>query len=444
MKTYYGSQKAMLDMISKESFPAELNMYLEPYKCSISKSDQWLPKGLDNPAEGELVNFLNPPMNDIICQELQNWWLAVPRNANTPNWDFISTCTIDNKPGLLLVEAKGHISELSDVGKPLAKDASDNSFQNDRQIDRAIQMANQNLDIEISKDHSYQLSNRIAHAWWLASKGIPTLLLYIGFKDCQYATGKNYEIFKFDSDWDSCFKEHLKGVNGLRLLNKWTSSGASEFMLSSVAVPTSKESRLREMNMAISEYASAYRRLDDLQLNENKKADVGAEKSFVFKDRIIPRGDQKTGAFGEFYVLEYLRREYPNKTIKLSENLSQKGYDIEVSSTECISVKAVSSYADKPKTSPIKREEDKDVTVAVHIIVLDKLFLPIDYWIIKDVNSFLGYKENVKRTQTSLTVSEGNMKRLKQSFPKLIINNWENFGKYFDVNNNTFLTYRHA
>ena len=35
------------------------------------------------------------------------WWLAVAsNNTRTPNWDIVTTCTIEGKPGIVLIEAK--------------------------------------------------------------------------------------------------------------------------------------------------------------------------------------------------------------------------------------------------------------------------------------------------------------------------------------------------
>ena len=48
--------------------------------------------------------------------QLRDWWLAVKGGANTPNWDLASTCRVEGKRGLLLVEAKAHTRELSDAG----------------------------------------------------------------------------------------------------------------------------------------------------------------------------------------------------------------------------------------------------------------------------------------------------------------------------------------
>ena len=53
---------------------------------------------------------LLPPQ---VCEELGDWWLAERRgDPPTPNWDIASTCTVDVRKGMHLVEAKAHNQEL--------------------------------------------------------------------------------------------------------------------------------------------------------------------------------------------------------------------------------------------------------------------------------------------------------------------------------------------
>ena len=146
--------------------------------------------------------------------QLQDWWLASKRGANTPNWDLASTCHIDGKKGLLLVEAKAHAAELSTQGKPLRKHSSDNSRANHRRIGEAIQQANAGLrgatggSWNLSRDRHYQLSNRFAWAWKLATLGIPTVLVYLGFLGAEEMRG----WFRTTADWEQQLRDHASGV----------------------------------------------------------------------------------------------------------------------------------------------------------------------------------------------------------------------------------------
>ena len=86
---------------------------------------------------------------DFVLPELQHqlrdWWLASNGRANTPNWDLASTCHIDGKEGLLLVEAKAHAAELSPGGKTPPASNSAKRKANHERIGKAIQQANAGL-----------------------------------------------------------------------------------------------------------------------------------------------------------------------------------------------------------------------------------------------------------------------------------------------------------
>jgi hypothetical protein len=43
--------------------------------------------------------------------------LVEQRGANTSDWDFASTCTVDGQKGLVLIEAKAYAAELDIKGK---------------------------------------------------------------------------------------------------------------------------------------------------------------------------------------------------------------------------------------------------------------------------------------------------------------------------------------
>jgi hypothetical protein len=77
--------------------------------------------------------------------------------VNIPNWDIISTCTINGRRGLVLVEAKAHAGELN----PTDCCAAGNE-QSRQRIDTAIADANQKLGEgwRLSTDSRYQLRNR--------------------------------------------------------------------------------------------------------------------------------------------------------------------------------------------------------------------------------------------------------------------------------------------
>lgn len=185
--------------------------------------DLWMPRGSENTAEakiGEAPGFVS----DRVAAELVRWWLAAPasvdgtRRANIPNWDIASTAHIGGRKGLLLVEAKAHAGEMGEGGKEKKSDASKTSLDNHEQIGTAIQQANSGLQTAtaltwgLSRDSHYQLANRFAWAWKIASLGIPVALVYLGFIDAAEMAGNGRKLIMSQKAWEDAVKRHAKGV----------------------------------------------------------------------------------------------------------------------------------------------------------------------------------------------------------------------------------------
>lgn len=122
--------------------------------------------------------------NNSYQRVLGNWW---PHQGRNPSWDIeVRPCTIQDSPGLLLIEAR--VPDSS--GKNLEVNASHDSQGNHIQICQAITQAVASLQLAtespwlISRDHLYQLSNRVAWAWRLAYLDIlPVVLYYRGYQN---------------------------------------------------------------------------------------------------------------------------------------------------------------------------------------------------------------------------------------------------------------------
>jgi hypothetical protein len=236
MSKYKGSKRAMLEFIGSPNFISNMNNLLKDVGTDISKIDSWLPTGFHSGKEGELKDFLKEHFNLQLATNIKKWWLH--NNGRTPNWDLISTCTINGERGILLVEAKAHVDELKkeNKGKPFnERTSSEKSKLNHKQIALAIEEANIGINkvisgLSISRNNCYQLSNRIAHAWWLANKGIPVVLLYLGFLNSDDMRDK-YKVFNTDLEWKDCFKEHAKIVAAHSLINKTVNCGESSFVM---------------------------------------------------------------------------------------------------------------------------------------------------------------------------------------------------------------------
>ena len=191
---------------------------------TVSPNDFWMPRGKPvrmgrgwdkkPAAEARLdrdVRFVGPEVR----RHLLDWWLSVVPRANTPNWDVASTCKVERKEGLLLVEAKARRNELSEAGK--SKPSTDNGWKNDERIRSAIEQANAGLAIvtrgtwRLSRDHHYQLANRFAWSWKLTQLGVPVVLLYLGFLNADDMTPPD-ALFRSQDDWARALKDHARGV----------------------------------------------------------------------------------------------------------------------------------------------------------------------------------------------------------------------------------------
>lgn len=173
----------------REEVARRLTAIVAPHAVVNPECHVWAPNGLSDPAEGKLGE--TPPfLSSKQREEISNWWLAVRHpKANSPNWDIISQATIGGQRGLILVEAKAHDQELitEEKGKPLAAKASPGSCSNHKRIGTCIDEASQALSSasglvwHLSRDSHYQMSNRFAWSWKVATMGLPVVLVYLGF-----------------------------------------------------------------------------------------------------------------------------------------------------------------------------------------------------------------------------------------------------------------------
>jgi len=229
---YRGSRKHVLDWTARPEFPAELAEMIRPCPVEIGPDAIWMPRGYDAPDEARLETF-GPAWfpGHPAWGELTDWWLVHKHRANTPNWDIAVGCTIEARPGLVLVEAKANWPELSSAGKLLRENASRKSRENHERIGAAIEEANagwKRLDpgVHISRDTHYQLANRLAFTWKLGTLGIPVVLVYLGFTGDE---GIRYvgAPFEGEGDWERAFRDYTDGVFPEGLLEQFIDLGAA-------------------------------------------------------------------------------------------------------------------------------------------------------------------------------------------------------------------------
>ncbi len=222
---YRGSRKHVLDWVETSTFLPELLATVAPIDAKITAASKWMPRSYREPDEARLESFGHSFLPDHPAwKALQSWWLRNPSGANTPNWDIAVGCEIEGRPGLILVEAKANVLELSDAGKRELEEASRKSRENREQIQASIAEAQGGLkafaeDLKIAIDSCYQLSNRIAFLWKLATLELPTVLLYLGFCGDQGIRDVS-EPFASPQDWAEVFQKHTAVVGAEALINQ--------------------------------------------------------------------------------------------------------------------------------------------------------------------------------------------------------------------------------
>jgi hypothetical protein len=223
---------------SREEVANRLTRLVDLPDVVVSPDDKWMPCGKPLKREDgkwdtkptDEAQFGNPKKRTTLLQpeihrKLTDWRLAVHQGImTTPNWDITSTCTVRGEPGLLLVEAKAHAVALDLRGKRLNRAASLNSQENHKQIGWAIAKASDGLASTtgkpwgLSRDHHYQLSNRFAWSWKLASLGIPVVLLYLGFLNAQDMAEP---LFRSEAEWTRAIRDHCRSAVDERCWGEW-------------------------------------------------------------------------------------------------------------------------------------------------------------------------------------------------------------------------------
>lgn len=200
---------------SQDAISARLTKLVAPF-ASVATSDSWMPQGFGDVEEAQLhktSRLLTPE----ISAQLGQWWLPTNRQAvMSPNFDIASTCTIDGAPGLLLVEAKAHNNELTNevAGRGLAENDSSERKASHATIGAAINLARLGLEAatllnwHISRDSHYQMSNRFAWSWKLTERGIPVVLVYLGFLKANDMSKPGEAPFVEHGIWDASVRSH--------------------------------------------------------------------------------------------------------------------------------------------------------------------------------------------------------------------------------------------
>ena len=180
----------------------------KPYGKPVYKEGSW---DRDPVQEAELVRV--EILSCSLRRDLRQWWLAVNGRARTPTWDIASSCKVHGESGLLLVEAKAHRNELWQQ----ANECRSTRPENREHICGAIAEAADGLQSvtgnpwHISCESHYQLANRFAWSWKIASLGVPVVLVYLGFLKAD-EVGKDGGVFDTSKSWEQTLKSYGDGI----------------------------------------------------------------------------------------------------------------------------------------------------------------------------------------------------------------------------------------
>lgn len=215
-----GSRKHVLDLLDSGNVEASLSKILAPYGIAVPEDTPRRPIGHAAPEERTVRCFCSKYLaSQFDFARFDAWWL--PDKYTNPQWDLLAVCTIQDNPGLLLVEAKANDRELDWKGKPLAATASRQSRANHHAIAACIEEANTGLNallpgFALTIDSHYQLCNRLAMAWKLAQCGLPVALLYLGFTGDRGIQNVGTPLVNHDH-WQRLMGAYLYGVAPLLL-----------------------------------------------------------------------------------------------------------------------------------------------------------------------------------------------------------------------------------
>lgn len=213
-----GSYRHMLDLVSSPHFEAILGNLLEETNARLANPDYRHPKGRSKKkdwTESDFEEYTRKYPLDCLPGGLdRKWW--IPFKGNRPTWDLICHIEFEGLPGLLLVEAKAHVGELGEKDSKTGPEKGNaRSIANDYSI--RLRLAEASLALtrlgighfQLSADHQYQLSNRIASLQKLCSQGVPTLLVYLGWLN---SPDWSSDPLSSHEHWESVVKNHTEAI----------------------------------------------------------------------------------------------------------------------------------------------------------------------------------------------------------------------------------------
>ncbi len=178
-RAYKGSQLHLQDMVNSQ--PQQLNRLILSNSPSLhwyaATNPEWVsPLAKDDYMEYQDRRFLAAVGLHELSTKLADFW---PRGG--PVWDALATVRgKDGSQGIIVLEAKSHVSELSGFG--YACRAQSKSLE---KITASMNAVKQALGVKPEVDwlgDYYQYANRVAHLYFLnVVANIPTWMVFLYF-----------------------------------------------------------------------------------------------------------------------------------------------------------------------------------------------------------------------------------------------------------------------
>jgi hypothetical protein len=206
-----------------------------------------MPRGHADPAEALLCRPCEPLVPAALSCRLRAWWLAVDHPlAADPNWDIAAAAMFPgDRPGLVLVEAKAHLTELSNEAGGKRHQPRSSSANHER-IGAAIgeachALGGDDAGVRLSRDHHYQFSNRVTFAWKVATEGIPTVLIYLGFTGDEAIAGAD-GVIQDAAHWARTVSGHTANVLPSHYWERPIATGKAELWILERSLPCLRQS----------------------------------------------------------------------------------------------------------------------------------------------------------------------------------------------------------
>jgi hypothetical protein len=112
----------------------------------------------------------------------QSFWPFT--GTGTPHWDALARVQVPGGSGVVMVEAKAHLSEFDKPKDRAGATAKTSRALIEASCARARRFYGVPTDTPLWEDSYYQMGNRLAHLWWMhAVPNVPTWLVWIFFTD---------------------------------------------------------------------------------------------------------------------------------------------------------------------------------------------------------------------------------------------------------------------